>query len=94
MPIVMIEDRGLVCPQIFCDVCQKRISDAATANVEYSMYENRKTALILFVHMECDMSGDQWQSITGKRMGWRRLSDFLNQMRHPENIRVLDGVSE
>lgn len=92
MGIAMIMDRGLICPQIFCDICERRILDATEANIEYDMSLN-KTELILFVHMECDMSGDKWEAKTGRRMGWRRLDDFLNQMRHPENIRVSDGAS-
>lgn len=88
MGLVMIEDRGLICPQIFCDICGNRIEDASNGLIEYGARQN-KTELILFVHNPgCEMSGKRWERIMGQPMAWRPLDDFLRQLCHSENVRT------
>lgn len=85
MGIRMIEDRGLICPQIFCDICKRRIEVAVGANIEYASPVGET---ILFVHKQCDRSGSEWYRRTGVSIGWRSLDEFLKQLCHPENVKT------
>jgi hypothetical protein len=89
MPIVMTEDRGLICPQVFCDLCKERIHAAKDGNIEWPADDPSQ---LLYVHKKCDMVGMRWHEVTGHWMRWRDLNDFFNQIQNPENLLVSELV--
>jgi len=57
MSIRMARDRGLLCPQVFCDFCKLRIEDAKGGNFEYRVDEAAAPMEpVFFSHKRCSDS--------------------------------------
>jgi hypothetical protein len=94
--IVGVDGANMNAPVIFCDHCGERITDAATANIEYLWAtKEKRTPYLFFLHKACDKvwrQGRQDHPLDGVYWHWVDLAAFLDELAH--NVGHAHGISD